>query len=45
MLREVTKHRSVEHITHVEIDRAVVNLCREYLPNHSAGASMILEFS
>ena len=38
MLREVTKHRSVEHITHVEIDRAVVNLCREYLPNHSAGA-------
>ena len=38
MLREVTKHRSVEHITHVEIDRAVVDLCREYLPNHSDGA-------
>jgi len=38
MLREVVRHRSVEHITQVEIDRQVIDLCREYLPNHSRGA-------
>jgi len=38
MLREVCKHDSVEHITQVEIDAQVVNMCKEYLPNHSAGA-------
>lgn len=38
MLREVCKHRSVEHITQVEIDDQVVEMCKEYLPNHSAGA-------
>jgi spermidine synthase len=38
MLREVTRHASVRHVVQVEIDRAVVDLCREYLPNHSAGA-------
>lgn len=38
MLREVAKHRGVEHITMVEIDGTVVDMCKEFLPNHSAGA-------
>lgn len=38
MLREVCKHTSVEQITQVEIDAQVVDMCKEYLPNHSAGA-------
>lgn len=38
MLREVCKHSSVGHITQVEIDDQVVEMCKEYLPNHSAGA-------
>ena len=38
MLREVTKHATVEHITMVEIDGTVVEMCKEYLPNHSKGA-------
>ncbi len=38
MLREVTRHREVEHITLVEIDRQVIDMCRTYLPNHSQGA-------
>lgn len=38
MLREVSRHRGVAHITQVEIDRAVVELSRQYLPNHSQGA-------
>ena len=38
MLREVCRHRSVEVITKVEIDQAVVDMAREYLPNHSQGA-------
>lgn len=38
MLREVLRHKSVEQVTMVEIDRAVVDLCRQWLPNHSAGA-------
>lgn len=38
MLREVCKHSSVEHITQVEIDAQVVDMCKQYLPNHSAGA-------
>jgi spermidine synthase len=38
MLREVAKHASVQAITQVEIDRGVIDLCRRYLPNHSAGA-------
>jgi spermidine synthase len=28
----------VEGITQVEIDQSVVDMCRQYLPNHSAGA-------
>lgn len=38
MLREVLKHDTVEQVTMVEIDRAVVDMCRQWLPNHSAGA-------
>lgn len=38
MLREVCKHKSVEHITQVEIDQQVIDMCKEYLPGHSAGA-------
>lgn len=38
MLREVTKHRSVEYITMVEIDATVVDMCKQFLPNHSRGA-------
>ena len=38
MLREVSRHPEVEKITMVEIDAGVVTFCRQYLPNHSAGA-------
>jgi spermidine synthase len=37
MAREVARHQDVESITQVEIDRAVVDMCREHLPRHSAG--------
>ena len=38
MLREVTRHASIERIMQVEIDQAVIDMCQTYLPNHSAGA-------
>lgn len=38
MLREVLRHKTVEHVTMVEIDSAVIEMAKEYLPNHSAGA-------
>ncbi|MBP0997617.1 polyamine aminopropyltransferase [Serratia fonticola] len=38
MLREVCRHQGVEQITMVEIDAGVVEFCRQYLPNHNAGA-------
>ena len=38
MLREVSRHRSIETITMVEIDAGVVSFCRQYLPNHNAGS-------
>lgn len=38
ILREVLKHPGVEQVTQVEIDQAVIDMCRKYLPNHSAGA-------
>lgn len=38
MLREVAKHDTVEHITMVEIDGTVVEMCKEFLPEHSKGA-------
>ena len=36
--REVLSHRSVARATMVDIDHEVVELCREYLPNHHRGA-------
>jgi spermidine synthase len=38
MLREVLRHRQIAHVTQVEIDRQVIDLCCTYLPNHSQGA-------
>ena len=37
ILREVLRHY-VGHVTQVEIDEAVVEMAKQYLPNHSAGA-------
>lgn len=36
--REVLRHRSVTHVTMVEIDAGVVEFCKEHLPSLSAGA-------
>jgi spermidine synthase len=38
ILREVLKHKSVQHVTMVEIDGAVVEMSKEYLPSISNGA-------
>lgn len=38
ILREVTKHAQISHITQVEIDQQVIEMCCKYLPNHSLGA-------
>lgn len=38
MAREVLRHRSVEHVTMVEIDAGVVEFSKQYLPSISAGA-------
>jgi spermidine synthase len=38
IVRETARHRGIEEIVAVEIDRVVVDLCRRHLPNHSAGA-------
>lgn len=37
VLREVARHREIERITMVGIDSTLVQLCKEFLPNHSAG--------
>jgi len=37
-IREVFAHRSVEQVVMVDIDKQVVDLCREYLPNHHQGS-------
>ena len=36
--REVLRHRSVQQVHMVDLDSEVVELCRQYLPNHHAGA-------
>ncbi|MBF0247443.1 MAG: polyamine aminopropyltransferase [Alphaproteobacteria bacterium] len=38
ILREVLRHKTVERVTMVEIDRSVVDLCLEHMPRISAGA-------
>ncbi|MDP6454443.1 MAG: fused MFS/spermidine synthase, partial [SAR202 cluster bacterium] len=37
-IREVMSHKSVEQVVMVDIDKQVVDLCREYLPNHHQGS-------
>jgi spermidine synthase len=38
ILRELIRHRTIEKITQVEIDAKVIEMSRQYLPNHSQGA-------
>lgn len=38
ILRETLRHKTVERITMVELDRSVVDLSQEYFPSISAGA-------
>lgn len=38
ILREIVRHNGIEEIVAVEIDASVIELCRTYLPLHSAGA-------
>ena len=38
ILREVLRHPEVEHVTMVEIDQAVVDMCKKHFPKHSNGA-------
>jgi spermidine synthase len=38
MLREVLKHPLVEQATMVEIDQQVIEMAKQFLPNHSSGA-------
>ena len=38
LLHEVAKHRDVESITMVGVDDKLVEMCREFLPEHSKGA-------
>ncbi|WP_223302711.1 polyamine aminopropyltransferase [Halotalea alkalilenta] len=38
IIRELTRHQAIEEIVAVEIDQAVIDMCLEYLPNHSAGS-------
>ena len=37
-LREVLKHKSVDSVIMIDIDETVVDLCKEFLPNHHQGA-------
>ena len=37
-LREVLRHRSVEHVVMVDLDEEVVALCRKYLPSWHQGS-------
>lgn len=38
MLREVIRHPEVRQVTQVEIDSAVIDMSKQYLPKHSQGA-------
>jgi spermidine synthase len=38
LLREVLRHKNIERVVLVEIDGAVIDLCKQYFPNHSQGA-------
>ena len=36
--REALRHRSVERVVMVDLDKLVVDMCKKYLPNHHQGA-------
>ncbi|WP_144393299.1 polyamine aminopropyltransferase [Pleionea sediminis] len=38
ILRETLRHSSVKRVVQVEIDQAVIDLCKNYFPKHSDGA-------
>jgi len=38
ILRETLKHQTVERVVQVEIDQAVIDMCKQYFPKHSQGA-------
>lgn len=38
VIREITKHRSIERVDMVEIDQGVIDACRQHLPEISHGA-------
>jgi len=38
VLREILKHPSVEEVVMVDIDKEVIDLCKEYMPQWNAGA-------
>jgi len=38
IIREITRHQAIRQITQVEIDATVIEMSRQHLPNHSAGA-------
>ena len=37
-IREILKHSTVQQVQMVDLDQEVVELCRQYLPNHHAGS-------
>ena len=37
-IREVLRHSSVEEVVMVDLDKAVVDLCKEHLPEHHGGS-------
>jgi spermidine synthase len=37
-LREALCHKTVQRAVMVDIDEEIINICKEYLPNHSSGA-------
>ena len=37
-LRETLAHRTVERVVMIDLDKTVVDVCREYLPNHHRGS-------
>lgn len=38
VIREITKHASIDHVDMVEIDAGVIEACRRHLPSLNAGA-------
>ncbi|NVJ50858.1 MAG: polyamine aminopropyltransferase [Gammaproteobacteria bacterium] len=38
ILRETLRHKNIDRVVQVEIDQAVIDMCKEYFPKHSNGA-------